>query len=53
MFVGSGEALATRIYGRQSPEAHGVVAGVHIAAHGGPVEVISSEAYLVGSLWES
>ena len=52
VFVGSGEALATRVYRRQPPEPNGVMAGVHLVAHGGPLQVVSGEAYLMGSIWE-
>lgn len=51
VFVGSGEALTTRVYRRQPPDADGVTAGVHLVAHGGPLQVVSAEAHLMDSIW--
>ena len=52
VFLGTGEALSTRVYRRQPPQMNGISAGVHILAHGGPVEVIEGAAYLMSSIWK-
>ena len=51
VFLGTGEALSTRVYRRQAPLPDGVSAGVHILAHGGSVTVSEGAAYLMGSIW--
>lgn len=51
VFLGTGEALTSRVYRRQPPSPEGVSAGVHIVAHGGPVVVSSGHAYLMKSIW--
>ena len=51
VFLGTGEALSTRIYRRQPPRHDGITAGVHVIAHRGPVELIEGAAYLMSSIW--
>ena len=51
VFLGTGEALSTRVYRRQAPLPDGVSAGVHVMAHGGSVAVTEGAAYLMGSIW--
>ena len=51
VFLGTGEALSTRMYRRRPPRLDGVSAGVHVLAHGGPVEVAHGAGYLMTSIW--
>jgi hypothetical protein len=51
VFLGTGEALSTRVYRRRPPRQDGVSAGVHVLAHGGPVEVAHGAGYLMTSIW--
>ena len=50
MFLGSGEALTTRVYKRAPPRASGA-AGVFLVAHGGDAVVSAGEANNMNSIW--
>lgn len=50
VFLGSGEALTTRVYKRAPPCASGA-AGVFLVAHGGDAVVSAGEAFTMNSIW--
>mmetsp|Transcript_3104 Transcript_3104/g.8988 ORF Transcript_3104/g.8988 Transcript_3104/m.8988 type:complete len:620 (+) Transcript_3104:733-2592(+) len=51
VFLGTGEALTTRVYKRSPPSAGSGAAGVFLTAHGGTAVIAAGEAFAMNSIW--